>query len=35
VTVQYRCQLDRAREWLMQLYQAWGKPKKAAEWKKK
>ncbi len=27
--------LDRAREWLVQLYQAWGKPQKAAEWKKK
>jgi len=24
--------LDRAREWIVQLYQAWGKPKKAAEW---
>jgi hypothetical protein len=27
--------LDRAREWLVQLYQAWGKPTKAAEWGKK
>jgi eukaryotic-like serine/threonine-protein kinase len=27
--------LDRAREWTVQLYQAWGKPEKAAEWKKK
>jgi eukaryotic-like serine/threonine-protein kinase len=27
--------LDRAREWLVQLYQAWDKPAKAAEWKKK
>ncbi len=27
--------LDRAREWLVQLYEAWGKPLKAAEWKKK
>jgi tetratricopeptide (TPR) repeat protein len=27
--------LDRAREWIVQLYQAWGKPGKAAEWKKK
>ena len=26
--------LDRAREWIVQLYQAWGKPEKAAEWKK-
>jgi eukaryotic-like serine/threonine-protein kinase len=25
-------QLDRAHEWLVQLYQAWGKPQKAAEW---
>ena len=27
--------LDRAREWILQLYQAWGKPEKAAEWRKK
>jgi len=27
--------LDHAREWLVQLYEAWGKPGKAAEWKKK
>lgn len=27
--------LDRAREWLVQLYQAWGKPEKAAEWRTK
>ena len=27
--------LDRAREWLIELYQAWGKPEKAAEWRKK
>jgi hypothetical protein len=27
--------LDRARGWLVQLYQAWDKPAKAAEWKKK
>jgi len=27
--------LDRAREWLVRLYQAWGKPGKAAEWKKR
>jgi tetratricopeptide (TPR) repeat protein len=25
--------LDRAREWIVQLYQAWGKPEVAAEWK--
>ena len=30
-----RYHLDRAREWLVQLYTAWGKPEKAAEWKKK
>jgi len=27
--------LDRAREWIVQLYRAWGKLGKAAEWKKK
>ena len=27
--------VDRAREWILQLYQAWGKPQKAAEWKNK
>ena len=27
--------VDRAHEWLVQLYQEWGKPEKAAEWKKK
>ena len=27
--------LDRAREWVVQLYQAWDKPAKAAEWRKK
>jgi serine/threonine protein kinase len=27
--------LDRAREWLVQLYQSWGKPGKAADWRKK
>jgi eukaryotic-like serine/threonine-protein kinase len=27
--------LDRAREWLVQLYQAWDKPVEAAEWRKK
>jgi tetratricopeptide (TPR) repeat protein len=25
--------LDLAREWVVQFYQAWGKPEKAAEWK--
>jgi serine/threonine protein kinase/Tfp pilus assembly protein PilF len=28
-------QLDRAGGWLVQLYQAWGKPSEAAEWRKK
>jgi len=27
--------LDRAREWIVQLYQAWGKPDNAAEWRSK
>jgi tetratricopeptide (TPR) repeat protein len=27
--------LERAREWLVQLYQAWGKPGKAADWRKR
>ncbi len=26
--------VDLAREWIIELYQAWGKPEKAAEWKK-
>jgi eukaryotic-like serine/threonine-protein kinase len=30
-----RYHLELARQWLVQLYQAWGKPDKAAEWKKK
>jgi hypothetical protein len=30
-----RYHLDRAGEWLIQLYQAWGKPDKAAEWRKR
>ena len=30
-----RYHLDRAREWIVQLYQDWGKPAKAAEWRKK
>ena len=30
-----RYHLDLARRWLVQLYQAWGKPDKAAEWSKK
>ena len=31
----YRYHLDLAHQWLIQLYQAWGKPDKAAEWKNK
>jgi len=27
--------VDRAGEWLGELYQAWGKPAKAAVWRKK
>jgi len=27
--------LDRAREWIVQLYRAWGKPEQAAEWQKR
>jgi hypothetical protein len=27
--------LDRAHEWLVQLYEAWGRPDKAAEWGKR
>jgi hypothetical protein len=30
-----RYHLDRAREWIVQLYEAWGKPAKVAEWRKK
>jgi serine/threonine protein kinase/Tfp pilus assembly protein PilF len=30
-----RYHLDRARQWLVTLYQAWGKPDKASEWRKK
>jgi hypothetical protein len=35
MVVEDRYYLDRAREWIVQLYQAWSKPAKAAEWKKK
>jgi hypothetical protein len=34
IGVPYWYHLDRVREWLVQLYQAWGKPVKAAEWTK-
>jgi hypothetical protein len=27
--------LDRSREWIVELYRAWGKPEEAAEWRKK
>jgi eukaryotic-like serine/threonine-protein kinase len=30
-----RYHLDRAREWIVQLYQAWGQPQKAADWTRK
>jgi len=26
--------LDRAREWIVRLYRAWGKPENAAAWQK-
>jgi len=32
--VPYLYHLDRARKWLVQLYQAWGKPEQAAAWRK-
>jgi predicted RNA-binding protein with PIN domain len=35
IAAQDRYQLDNAREWIIQLYQSWGKPEKAAEWKNK
>ncbi len=34
IEVPYWDNLDRARGWIVQLYQAWAKPEKAAEWKK-
>jgi tetratricopeptide (TPR) repeat protein len=34
IAVPDRYHLDRAREWIVQLYEAWGKPEKAAEWRK-
>ena len=34
IAIPDRYHLDGAREWLVQLYEAWGKPGKAAEWKK-
>jgi eukaryotic-like serine/threonine-protein kinase len=35
IDVPDRYHLDVAHQWLIQLYQAWGKPDKAAEWKTK
>jgi hypothetical protein len=35
IDVPHRYHLDLAHQWLVQLYQAWGKPAKAAEWNKK
>lgn len=35
IAVPDRFHLDRAREWIVQLYRAWGKPEKVAEWSKK
>jgi hypothetical protein len=35
IDVPDRYHLDLAHQWLVQLYQAWGKPEKAAEWRKK
>lgn len=34
IAVPDRYHLDLAREWLVQVYQAWGKPAKAAQWRK-
>jgi tetratricopeptide (TPR) repeat protein len=34
IPVPDRDSLNLAREWIVQLYQAWGKPEKVAEWKK-
>ncbi len=35
IDVAYHDDLDLARQWLVQLYRAWGRPAKAAEWGKK
>ncbi|HXJ96259.1 MAG TPA: serine/threonine-protein kinase [Terriglobia bacterium] len=35
IPVPYRYHLDMAHRWVVQLYRAWGRPEKAAEWKKK
>ncbi len=35
IAVPDQSHLDRAHEWLVRLYEAWGKPEKANEWRKK
>jgi hypothetical protein len=35
IAVPDRYHLDRAQQWLVQLYAAWGKPAKVAEWSKR
>jgi serine/threonine protein kinase/Tfp pilus assembly protein PilF len=35
IAVPDRYHLDRAHGWIVELYEGWGKPEKAAEWKKK
>jgi hypothetical protein len=30
-----RSALDRAGQWILELYQAWGKPERAGEWRKR
>jgi hypothetical protein len=35
IAVPEQYHLDRARDWLVQLYQAWGKPSQAAQWRNK
>jgi eukaryotic-like serine/threonine-protein kinase len=35
IAVSDRYHLDRAREWIVQLYQEWGQPQKAADWTRK
>jgi tetratricopeptide (TPR) repeat protein len=34
VSVPKRSHMERAREWIVELYRAWGKPARAAEWQK-
>jgi tetratricopeptide (TPR) repeat protein len=33
ISIPDRYHLERAQEWIVQLYRAWGKPEKAAEWR--